>query len=29
VKFLTGALLVHINLDSNGIINGLALQPAP
>jgi hypothetical protein len=29
VKFLNGALLVHINLDSSGIINGLALQPAP
>jgi Domain of unknown function (DUF3471) len=28
VKFLTGALLLHINLDPQGIITGLALQPA-
>jgi hypothetical protein len=29
VTFLTGALLLHINLDSKGIISGLGLQPPP
>ncbi|HEY6457044.1 MAG TPA: M56 family metallopeptidase [Steroidobacteraceae bacterium] len=29
VKFLSGALLVHIKLDSRGIINGFALQQPP
>ncbi len=28
VKFLTGSLLLHINLDSKGIINGMGLQPS-
>jgi hypothetical protein len=29
VKFLTGALVLHIKLDSMGIITGMGLQPAP
>jgi bla regulator protein BlaR1 len=28
-NFAHGTLLVHINMDSHGIINGLLLQPAP
>jgi bla regulator protein BlaR1 len=29
VKFLSGSLLIHINLNSKGVITGLLMQPAP